>query len=104
MFIELEADQLGEIIEKNTKVMVQFGATWCGNCKVTKPKFKKMAESNPDTVFVYVDAEKLPESRKFADVSNLPTFASFQKGTLAHQLQGNKIETIQEVFDAITNH
>lgn len=104
MYIELEADQLGEILENNPKVMVQYGATWCGNCKVTKPKFKKMAELNPDTTFVYVDAEKLPESRKFANVSNLPTFASFEKGTLAHQAQGNKVETIQEVYDAIAGH
>ncbi|MBU2019564.1 MAG: thioredoxin family protein [Bacteroidetes bacterium] len=104
MFFELEADQLGEIIQQNSKVMVQYGATWCGNCKVTKPKFKKMAELNPDTTFVYVDAEKMPESRKFADVSNLPTFASFSAGNLAHQAQGNKIETIQEVYNAIASN
>ena len=104
MFLELESDQLGDLLSENKKVMVQYGATWCGNCKVTKPKFKRLAESNPDTLFVYVDAEKLPEARKFAEVSNLPTFASFADGSLQKQAQGNKVEIIQEVYDAIANH
>jgi hypothetical protein len=37
-------------------------------------------------------------------VSNLPTFAAFLNGELVSEAQGNKIETIQEVLDAITNN
>ena len=69
-----------------------------------KPKFKNLAEENPDIAFVYVDAEKFPESRRFADVSNLPTFASFTDGELVLQKQGNKIETIKDVLNAITTN
>lgn len=104
MFIELTEDTLEALLSSSDKVMVQYGASWCGNCKITKPKFKKMAEENPSIDFYYVDAEKLPNSRKFADVSNLPTFASFEHGKLAKQAQGNKVETIQEVLYAITNN
>lgn len=104
MFTELTEDNLDQALRSNEKVMVQYGATWCGNCKITKPKFKRMAEENPDIAFYYVDAEKLPESRKFADVTNLPTFAGFVNGQLVKQAQGNKVETIQEVRDAVTSH
>lgn len=104
MFTELTEDTLDQILAKNPKVMVQYGASWCGNCKITKPKFKRLAETHSDMEFVYVDAEKLPNSRQFADVSNLPTFAAFAAGNLVKQAQGNKIETIQEVVDALTNH
>ncbi len=41
MFLELTEDKLQEIINSNAKVMVQYGASWCGNCRIMKPKFKK---------------------------------------------------------------
>jgi thiol-disulfide isomerase/thioredoxin len=104
MFTELTEDNLGQLLEANPKVMVQFGAAWCGNCKITKPKFKRMAEENPGIEFYYVDAEKLPNSRKFADVTNLPTFAGFVNGTLVKQAQGNKVEIIQDIKDAVANN
>jgi thiol-disulfide isomerase/thioredoxin len=104
MFTELTEDTLEAALTANNKVMVQYGASWCGNCKITKPKFKRMAEENSGIEFYYVDAEKLPESRKFADVSNLPTFAGFVDGKLVKQNQGNKIEIIQEVLDAVTTN
>jgi thiol-disulfide isomerase/thioredoxin len=104
MFTELTEDSLDQILNSNEKVMVQYGASWCGNCKITKPKFKRLAEENPGIEFVYVDAEKLPNSRSHADVSNLPTFAGFVNGKLVKQAQGNKVETIQEVVHEVANH
>jgi thiol-disulfide isomerase/thioredoxin len=101
---ELDADNLEQLVSNNSKVMVQYGATWCGNCKLTKPKFKKLSTENTDVVFVYVDAEKFPAARKLADVSNLPTFAGFVNGTLVKQSQGNKIEVIEEVLHEVTNN
>jgi thiol-disulfide isomerase/thioredoxin len=84
--------------------MVQYGAGWCGNCKITKPKFKRLANENTDITFVYVDAEKFPESRKLANVTNLPTFAGFVGGNLVKELQGNKEEVIKEVLNEVTNN
>lgn len=104
MFTELTEDTLEAALSANKKVMVQYGASWCGNCKITKPKFKRLAEENAGIEFFYVDAEKLPNSRQFADVSNLPTFAGFVDGKLVKQNQGNKVEIIQEVLDAVTSH
>ena len=102
--IDLIEDNLGEVLSSNKKVMVQYGATWCGNCRLVKPKFKRLSTENKDITFLYVDAEKLPDSRKFADVSNLPTFAGFVDGKLVKQSQGNKVEVIQEVLDEVTNN
>lgn len=38
MLQELEQDNLEEIIKENELVVVQYGATWCGNCRIMKPK------------------------------------------------------------------
>ena len=102
MFFDASEDNLKELLNQNSKVMVQYGATWCGNCKITKPKFKRFARENEDILFVYVDAEKFPESRRMANVSNLPTFAAFRDSLLVKEAQGNKIETIEQVLYALT--
>ncbi|TYP97501.1 thioredoxin [Tenacibaculum adriaticum] len=97
MLQELDQDNLAEIVANNTKVIVQYSATWCGNCRIMKPKFKKLASENEDTVFIITDAEKFPESRKLADVSNLPTFATFVDGKIVNQTQTNKFDVLKEL-------
>jgi len=97
MLLELETDTLQEVIAQNEKVIVQFSAGWCGNCRIMKPKFKRMATEYEGMTFVIIDAEKNPESRKLANVSNLPTFAAYQNGTLMDQTQTNKVEVLAEL-------
>ena len=38
MLQELEKDNLQDILAENELVVVQNGATWCGNCRIMKPK------------------------------------------------------------------
>ena len=99
MLIELNEDTLQDLVSKNEKVIVQFSASWCGNCRIMKPKFKKLAAENENIPFYYVDAEKLPESRKLAKVDNLPTFAVFKKGELFNQVQTNQAESLTNLFN-----
>lgn len=103
MYKEINEDNLLEIVNDNDKVMVQYGASWCGNCRITKPKFKKLASENEDVEFAYVDAEKFTESRKLAKVDNLPTFAAFYKGQLINQVQTNQAEPINNLFTELKN-
>ncbi|WP_353100489.1 thioredoxin family protein [Myroides odoratus] len=101
MLLELDQDNLQEIVGQNEKVVVQFSATWCGNCRIMKPKFKKLSTEKENITFVVADAEKFPESRKLADVSNLPTFATFVNGKLVNQTQTNKTEVLHELVGEI---
>ncbi len=99
MYTELAEDNLQQLVADHDKVVVQYGATWCGNCRIMKPKFKKLASENEDIPFLYVDAEKYPESRKLATVDNLPTFAIFQNGELLNQVQSNQAESLTNLFN-----
>ena len=60
MLEEIEQDNLEEIIKENELVVVQYGATWCGNCRIMKPKMKRLSNDFVDIKFLYVDYEKLP--------------------------------------------
>lgn len=102
MVTEIKEDNLQQIVSENDKVVVQYSASWCGNCRIMKPKFKKIASELDEVTFVLVDAEKFPESRKLADVSNLPTFATFVKGEKKNQTQTNKFEVLKELVSEIS--
>ncbi len=101
MVQELSQDNLAEIVATNKKVVVQYSATWCGNCKIMKPKFKKLASENEDIVFLITDAEKFPKSRQLADVSNLPTFAAFIDGKFVNQTQTNKFDLLKDLVSEV---
>jgi len=101
MFAEIEQDNLAQVIASNEVVVVQYAASWCGNCRIMKPKFKKLASENENIPFLIVDAEKFPESRKLAKVDNLPTFATFKSGVLVNQTQTNKAEVLEELVNEV---
>ncbi len=104
MFTELTEDTLESTVKSNDIVLVQYSAGWCGNCRIMKPKFKRIAAEHENAEFVMVDAEKLPESRKMANVDNLPTFAAFKNGQLVKQIQTNKADVLKEFVDEITSN
>lgn len=98
--LELKEDNLAQAMELKTVVL--YGAPWCGNCRLLKPKFKKLSSETDGVQFVYVNAEKFTESRALADVSNLPTIAAFENGALKAQKQGNKIDLVKDLLKEFT--
>ncbi len=101
MIQELDQDNLQSLVSDNDTVVVQYSATWCGNCRIMKPKFKKLATENENIKFVIADAEKFPESRKLATVDNLPTFATFKNGEFKNQVQTNKFDVLKELVSEV---
>lgn len=101
MLTELNSDSLAQVVSDKPKVVVQYMATWCGNCRIMKPKFKKLAAENENMEFVLIDAEKFPDSRQLAQVDNLPTFATFVDGIKVNQTQTNKFEVLKNLVNEI---
>ena len=104
MLTELTTDTLETEINQHETVLVQFSAGWCGNCRIMKPKFKKMATEQTNAKFYMIDAEKNPNSRKLANVSNLPTFAFFKNGELINQIQTNKTDLLIDFVNEATSN
>jgi len=100
MFIELKEDNLGIILSENESTLVMYGAGWCGNCKILKPKFKKLSTEH-EFPFVYVDADKLPNSRDLVTLTNVPSIVLFKGNKNVAQDYGNKIEVIKKVLESI---
>jgi thiol-disulfide isomerase/thioredoxin len=101
MVQELNKDNLQDLVSEHDTVVVQYSATWCGNCRIMKPKVKKLASELENITFVIADAEKFPESRKLATVDNLPTFATFKKGAFVNQVQTNKFDVLKTLVEEV---
>jgi thiol-disulfide isomerase/thioredoxin len=100
----LTEDNLAQIVADNENVIVQYGASWCGMCKIIKPKFERLSNENEGIKFYYVDAEEFPASRELATIENLPTFAGFKNGKLVKQVTSSKEEKIVEVINEIAGN
>jgi len=98
-FVELEQDTLKSFLEGCPRTLVMYGAGWCGNCKLLKPKFKKLSESHVEIPFVYVDADKLPKSRGLTVMQNIPTIVAFKGEENVGQDTGNKITVVEKVLE-----
>ena len=85
-------------------VIVDYSTTWCGPCKVIKPKFDEMSEKYPELVFLSVigdasaDASKL---MKREGVRSVPSFHYFLDGEKVDVVNGANAEAIEA---AISKH
>src|SRR5690625_3135520 len=101
---DLEQDNLQKHVDSGDTGVVQYMAGWCGNCRLMKPRFKKLARETEGATFLLVSAEKFPEARKLASVDHLPTFATFKDGKFVNQDQTNKFDQLKELVDEVTNN
>ena len=85
------------------KTIVKYFAGWCGNCRLFTPKFKRLSEDDrfEGIKFVDVDAEKSPEARKLAGVTNLPFFAVFEGENLVDAVATSKEDSVVELLNKL---
>lgn len=57
---------LKDIIKKHKgkAVVLEFWASWCGDCVKNMPNVKKLQADNPSTDFVFISFDKTPEAWK----------------------------------------
>lgn len=101
---ELTQDNLKTVVSEHDTVVVQYSATWCGNCRIMKPKMKNWLQNTQTLALLQPMPKKFPESRSLAKVDNLPTFAMFKGGAFVNQVQTNKFDVLKTLVDEIASH
>lgn len=62
---------IGNLLEDNMKKAIYFGATWCGQCKVFKPKFEEECK-RLGIDYEIVDVDEKEELAAQYSVRNIP--------------------------------
>lgn len=73
--ITLEDKTFAQFLDDNPTCMIMFGATWCGPCKMLKPKVSAMGLSN----VAYFDVESGSTAQSMA-IRAVPTLVVFKDG------------------------
>ena len=86
-----------EVLEATIPVLVDFGATWCGPCKMLDPVVEKLAADWGEKVkVVKIDIDYNPDLAIQYQVMGVPTLILFVDGQPRERLTGynprNRIE------------
>lgn len=99
--MEITAKELQEKINKGEKLIVDFYGSWCGPCKIMKPAFEKVANSNDTDVQMYM--MDIDENKDFVlslGIRSIPTIKTFNNKELVETKVGvlneNQIKNLVE--------
>jgi len=76
-----EQDFESEVLVSDIPVLVEFGATWCGPCKVVEPELQALAQEYAGRAKVVgVDIDQSPYLARQLGIQSVPTFLVFHQG------------------------
>lgn len=78
-----------ELIEKNTLVLVDFSAEWCGPCQTLAPILKEVKEHFGDKLsIIKIDVDKNQLLARNFSVQGVPTLILYKSGQQAWRQSG----------------
>ncbi|MBL6982480.1 MAG: thioredoxin fold domain-containing protein [Anaerolineales bacterium] len=92
-----------KISEAGNPVVVDFWATWCMPCKITKPILEKLAKEYIDRVDILpINADDSGELLKHFNIFGIPTVLTFYNGKEVGRVTGVKNEAgYRAMFNAL---
>jgi len=70
-----------EVLMSEVPVLLEFGAEWCGPCKVVAPELEALArELDGKAKLVSIDIDRSPVLAREFGVQSVPTFVVFHQG------------------------
>jgi thioredoxin 1 len=79
--MEISSVDLQQKINNGEKLMVEFWADWCGPCKMMKPIFERVSQSNESEVQMYtLNIDNNREVAVSLGIRSIPTIKMFNSG------------------------
>jgi len=73
-------EDLEQVVNTNSFVMIDFYAEWCGPCKKMAPILNKIADQNKNIKLLKIDAEKSDNIATVFKVEEIPTYVIIKNG------------------------
>jgi len=87
---------------KDTLLVVDFYAIWCGACNRTKPDLEKMAAKykKEQVVFLKIDVDELDDVADEFEIKSLPTYVLIRNRGKIGEVKGANLEKLKELIEA----
>ena len=100
--INIGAQTIDDIIGKNSIVLIDWWAEWCGPCKMFGPIYEKVSNNHPEIVFAKVDTEAEQQLSASAQIQSIPTLMAFKDQVLIFSQAGALQEPqLEQLIQAI---
>lgn len=91
------------LTSSSNPVLVDFGATWCGPCKMLEPSVEKLAENWKDKVSVVkVDVDESPAVAMQYQVMGVPTLILFKNNMAVERTSG--LQPLDKLIERFGKH
>ncbi|TKX21990.1 thioredoxin [Elsinoe australis] len=76
------------LVTKDTLMVLDCFATWCGPCKVIAPQVVKFSDTYPNARFYKLDVDEVPDVAQELGIRAMPTFLLFKNGEKIGEVVG----------------
>jgi thioredoxin 1 len=89
-----------DVLTSSTPVLVNFGAPWCGLCRMINPQLNRLMEEWGDRIkVVSINADENLKLANTYRLTNLPTLLLFDQGTVIHRLESfHSVDDLRRAF------
>lgn len=102
MVISVTDSDFNDIVLKSDKpVLVDFWATFCGQCRALTPFVEKLSTERDDILFVKADLTKCEKTSDIYHVQSLPCVLFFRNGVEFDRVLGNNQSRVTEIVNSI---
>ena len=77
-----------EVLNSDKPVMMEFGAPWCGPCRMVVPLVEEIAEERSDIKVVKINVDEEQELAMQFGVMSIPTLVVMKNGKIINQVTG----------------
>ena len=71
--IVINGNTISKILNENSKVIIDFWASWCGPCKMIAPKIETLSEKFTSVIFCKVNVDENADLVKKYEIKSIPT-------------------------------
>nr|AAQ87932.1 Cop c 2-like protein [Curvularia lunata] len=88
------------INDKETLMVLDCFATWCGPCKVIAPQVVKLSEKYPNARFFKLDVDDVPDVAQELGIRAMPTFLLFKGGDKISEVVGANPKALEAAIQS----
>jgi thioredoxin 1 len=85
---------------KDSLMVLDCFATWCGPCKVIAPQVVKMSGTYPNARFFKLDVDEVPDVAQELGIRAMPTFLLFKGGDKVAEVVGANPKALEAAIKA----